>query len=182
METVYETLLGIWNKERASEELTSIPEKLLEDLAEYFSYLRRQIRLSDRSSLNTRVRSAELEMLQRLLESLLRIRMRKIVAMAFQQPSVENVLPFEKKTFNVIQRVMSQHEDMIRSGLNDPRMLQREIERRYEVVIFLKDFPRFVGEDLSSYGPFKAGDVAAIYSGNVPALARKNVVKPVKLI
>ncbi|MEM2236856.1 MAG: hypothetical protein QXR26_01510 [Candidatus Caldarchaeum sp.] len=182
MEEVYETLLGLWSREKASEELTSIPEEFFEDLAEYFAYIRRQIRLSDKNSLNTRIRSVELEMLQNLLESLLRIRMKKIVAMAFQQPVLENVLPFEKKTFNVIQRAVSQHEAMIRNGLNDPRMLQREIDRRYEVVIFLKDFPRFVGEDLNSYGPFKAGDVAAVYAGNVAALVRKNIVRPVKLI
>ncbi len=182
MEEVYEALVNLWQKERTSSELISLPERFLNELTEYFAFIRRQIRLSDKESLNTKIRSAEFGMMQRLLESLLKIRMRKIMSLVHQPTELQNFLPFEKKTFNIIQRVLSQHESMIKNSLNNPRILQRDLNRRYEVVVFLKDFPKFVGEDLNSYGPFKAGDVASICSENVPALVMKNVVKPIKSV
>jgi len=182
MNDVYETLFNVWSKEKSSKELTALPENLLNELAEYFAQLRRQIKLGDRNSLNTLLKSAELEILQKFLGSLLRIRMRKIVNSALRQEPLENLLPFEKKTFNILQRAIAHHTDMMKNGLNDPRTLQFENEHRNEVVIFLRDFPKFVGEDLNSYGPFKAGDVASINSGNAQALVRKHVVKIIKSV
>ncbi|MCS6768900.1 MAG: hypothetical protein NZ570_00470 [Candidatus Caldarchaeum sp.] len=182
MEEVYEKLFSLWQKQRSSEELLKIPEELLNELAEYFALIRRQVRLSDKNSLQTKVRLAEFDMMQRLLESLLKHRMRKIIALSSTLSSLENLLPFEKNTFNTMQRVVSQHESMVRNGLNDPRILYREMEHRYEIVVFLKDFPKFVGEDLYGYGPFKSGDVAAICSANVPALQKREIVKPVKSV
>lgn len=182
MDDVYERLYELWQRQRTSDELVKIPDELLNDLAEYFAAVKRQVRLSDRNSLNTKLKLAELEMMQRIMQSLLRARMRRIMALASKASGIDNVLPFEKKTFNTIQRILTQHESKIMNGLNDPRILVHETEHRHEVVVFLKDFPKFVGEDLQSYGPFKAGDVAAICSGNVPALQRRGIVKPIKSV
>jgi len=43
----------------------------------------------------------------------------------------------------------------------------------YEEVRFLRDVPAIVGEDLKTYGPFKAGDVAKLPRGNADALVRQ---------
>lgn len=182
MEEVYERLLDAWNKERSTSEVVKISEELLESLAEYLAQVRRQLKLSDRDSVNAQLKTAEIEMLQKLLQSLLRRRMDKIVHAVFQKTPLDNLLPAERKTYNALLRAVSQHEAVIKSGLVNPRDLLKESEHEHEVVVFLKDFPKFVGEDLNSYGPFKAGDVAAICSGNVPSLVRRNIVRLVKSV
>lgn len=182
MEEVYEKLFDVWNRERAVSEIIKVPEDLLESLAEYFAQLRRQLRLSEKDSVNAQLKKTEMEMLQRLLQSLLYIRMRKIIHAVFNQTALDNLLPVERKTYNALQRAISQHEAVVKSGVVDPRELLKESEHRHEVVIFLRDFPKFVGEDLNSYGPFKAGDVATIYSGNVPSLVKRNIVRLVKSV
>jgi DNA replication factor GINS len=182
VEDVYERLLDAWKKERSASEVVKISEELLENLAEYLAQLRRQLKLSDKDSVNAQLKTAELEMLQKLLQSLLQKRMHKIITAVFQKTPLDNLLPAERKTYNALQRTISQHEAVIKSGLVNPRDLLKESEHKHEVVVFLKDFPKFVGEDLNSYGPFRAGDVAAICSGNVPSLVRRNIVRLVKSV
>lgn len=182
MEEVYEKLLELWNKERVVDELQQIPETFFDELSEYMGHLRRTIRLGEKNSPNTLVKKAELEMVVRLLESLMRTRMNKVVEAAFKQTTLENALPFEKRTLSDIQRALSQHEAKIRNGLSSPKSFFVEEEEKLEVVVFLKDFPKFVGEDLQSYGPFKEGDIATVYYANVQALMQKKIVRPIKLI
>ncbi len=45
------------------------------------------------------------------------------------------------------------------------------------LVTFLTDVPKFVGEDLKTYGPFTTGDLAWIPKGNVKILEEKGVIK-----
>ncbi|MDW8083848.1 MAG: hypothetical protein RMI49_01415 [Candidatus Caldarchaeum sp.] len=182
MEDVYERLLELWKRERLDRELQQIPEDFLEKLCSYIGSIRRQVRLSERESPNTYVRKAELEMISHLLESLLRIRFSKIVEAAFNQYSIENTLPFEKRTLNNIQRTLLQHVERIKNSLSNPKSLLAEEEEKLEIVVFLRDFPKFVGEDLRSYGPFKEGDVATIYPANAQALVQKKIVRLVKLV
>ncbi|MDW8062961.1 MAG: hypothetical protein RMI43_02185 [Candidatus Caldarchaeum sp.] len=182
MEETYEKLLELWNAERMNNELQQIPEQFFEELSNYMGHLRRQIRLSERDSPNTLLKNTELEMIAKLLESLLRLRLRKIIEAAFTQTPAENMLPFEKKTHTYIIRALSHHEAKIRNASASPKSLLAEAEEKSEVVVFLKDFPKFIGEDLRAYGPFKEGDVATIYYANAQALAQKKVVRLIKLI
>ena len=45
------------------------------------------------------------------------------------------------------------------------------------LVAFKENVPKFVGEDLRTYGPFTAGDLAWIPKGNVKILEKKGVIK-----
>ncbi|MEM0349008.1 MAG: hypothetical protein QXE96_02795 [Candidatus Caldarchaeum sp.] len=182
MEEVYEKLLELWGRERSEPSLQKIDEIFLDTLANYMGMLRRQVRLSERDSLNASLKSAELQMLGKLLESVLSIRFRKISEAAMRQEQLENLLPFEKKTMEHIMRALSFHEAKVRNGVHNPRTLYAEEDEKLEVVVFLRDFPKFVGEDLVSYGPFKEGDLATIYHANAVALAQKKVVRLMKLI
>ncbi|MEM4574479.1 MAG: hypothetical protein QXF45_08090 [Candidatus Caldarchaeum sp.] len=182
MEEIYEKLLELWNQERTDEKMQAIPDNFFEELSSYVGKLRRQIRLSEKDSPNTLVKNKEIEMITRLLESFLRIRFYKLMEAALEQRSVENMLPFEKKTFAAITQTLSQHEDKIKNSLSSPKLLMTEEEEKLELVVFLQDFPKFVGEDLRSYGPFKEGDVTTIHYANAQALSKKKIVRPVKLI
>jgi len=176
---MYEKTLELWLREREMKDLCEIPESFVEELSKYASTLRRQIRLSDRSSLSSALKSAELDMVQAIVESLLEMRFRKIIMMSIDDRQPDNMLSFEKKTFYGLQRIMSEHRERIKSISHELRMPYSDSEPKYDVVSFLQPFPKVVGEDLRSYGPFKPGDIAALPPANARSLARRNIVRRV---
>jgi DNA replication factor GINS len=178
---IYERLLELWTRERSSETLTKIPEELIKELSTHVSLIRRQLKLSERGSINAALRNSELHMIQRILESLFKVRLRKIMTSGASDGQLENLLSFERRFYNILQRALQSHLDSVKSILSNPLLLQPRKESKYEVVIFLKQSPRIVGEDLVSYGPFQEGDIASLPVENANLLARRNIVRRVQL-
>jgi len=177
----YEKTLELWMREKGTEELCEIPAGFEEELYNYASEMRRQLRLSDRSALSSSLKSSELEVAKRMAESLFEIRFRKIVAMAMTDRQPERILNFEKKLFYGLQRLVSEHRDRIKSVSRELRISHGNADSRYDVVAFMQPFPKVIGEDLRSYGPFKQGDVATLPPENARSLAKRNVVRRVVL-
>ncbi|MEM3123520.1 MAG: hypothetical protein QW756_05505 [Nitrososphaerota archaeon] len=179
---VYERLLSLWMRERSSVKLNKLPEEMLKEVSSHVSNLRRQQKLSERGSINSVLRGSEIIMIQRLLDSLFRLRLGKIIRSGISEIPTENMLPFERRYVNTITRAAQEHSYTTRTILTNLQLLQHRKESRYEVVVFLKSFPKIVGEDLVSYGPFSEGDLATIPVENASLLASKNVVKLVRLV
>ncbi len=173
--------MELWTRERSTEQLTAIPNELVQELATYASDIRRQIRLTDRDSITAALKSAELEMLQRLLKSLLEVRFRKILAAVLKGEEPENLTPFEKRVFHSLQRTIDEYMDSIDMMARQLRMTFMETDSKYDVVSFLQPVGRFVGEDLKSYGPFKQGDIAILPVENARSLAKRSIVKRIIL-
>ncbi len=180
-EGIFEKLLELWIRERSSETLVKIPEELIREISAHTSLMRRQLKLSEKGSISAALKNSELNMMQKMLESLFKIRLDKIMAASPEKGPPENMLYFEGRFYNTLQRALQIHLDSVRSILTNPLLLQPRKEFKYEIVIFLKQSPKIVGEDLTSYGPFQEGDMASLPAENANLLARRNVVRRVQL-
>ncbi|GBC69177.1 hypothetical protein HRbin01_00871 [archaeon HR01] len=177
----YERLLEVWMREKNTESLTKISEDFLKDLSAYMSHLRRQQKLSDKTSLTHILKGSEISMIKALVESLLRLRLSKIFKVVSDEEHLENMLSLERRTYNTVLLALQGHLDSVAGILSNPRLLAAGKESRYEVVIFLKPSPKIVGVDMASYGPFREGDMAHIPAENAELLARRGVARRVQL-
>ena len=78
---MYESLFEYWKQERTSEKLLSLRETFMQRLRTYIEQLISEMRSEDLSELHRLLLEAELSNLRFILNSLLRHRVKKILAM-----------------------------------------------------------------------------------------------------
>ena len=181
-DNIHDRLASIWAQERNSQELTEIPKELFESLSKYVSGLRHKIRLTSKDSVERDLRQSEIEFISRLVRSIFTLRYRKILLHILRDRQPVNMLPFEKQFYNYISTAVVEYRDLI--DMISSRFVIPQVSpmQNYELVAFLKDFPKIVGEDLREYGPFKAGDMAVLPRENARSLSKDGVVKRIMLL
>lgn len=173
----YETIRNAHRAEK-EEELQKLPTGFLESVKNWFSH---KEKLRDTTSL------LEVENAKKLLEDIINRRERKIVLSALR--TVRGDLPpssltdEERKFFDQLVNVLKvfrndmnerfrNYADIVEEKVEEAKKSMEElkpVEERVEnkfikpngklLVKALTDLPRFVGSNMESYGPLKAGDV-----------------------
>jgi DNA replication initiation complex subunit (GINS family) len=173
----YETIRNAHRAEK-EEELQKLPQGFFESVRSWFSH---KEKLKDTASL------LEVENAKKLLEDVINRRERKIVLSALR--TVRGELPpssltdDERKFFdqlvNILKAFGNEMNEKFRSyaeiveekleeakkSIEELKPIEKEIENKFIkpngklLVKALIDLPRFVGSDMQSYGPIKAGDV-----------------------
>lgn len=174
----FETLFKIWLKERESQEPIAIPNEFHDEIYRYFGRVRKQLRVSDRKSLGSKLKSLELERSQEIVKLLFEARMKKILTIALHEKQPENLLEFEKHIFTSFSRVVSEYRERVENAVYDLRaFFALGGDTNYSVVGFLQPIVKIVGEDGKAYGPFRTGDVASLPTGNARILIKREVAK-----
>lgn len=182
VEGFYEELLKLWQDELSSEGLIKIPDDFERKLYSYVARLKQLLKVSDKRSLTFSTKSAELESIKKLVASLLETRYRKIISMLIAGIELENLMEFEKDLAFSISKAMHDYKQKVKSLLHDLKIPSKdELEIKYELVCFMQDFPKIVGEDLKSYGPFKQFDIATLPPQNAIAMLNRKVVSSIDL-
>ena len=180
-ESVYEKLLTIWSGERSSEGLTQLDMQFFNSLTEYVSSLKHKVRLSTKDSLTSMIKNKELEIIRDLVKSIFEIRYRKILDMALRGEEPENMLPIERRFYNMLFNTLDEYREILK-GITTTFRIPKVVEgQRYETVAFLSDSPKIVGEDLREYGPFKAGDIASLPLSNASSLIKHGIAKRISI-
>jgi len=180
---VYESLMEAWRIERGEEGPAKLPEELLEDIRKYIGGLKHQLRVSDRGTLTSELREVFLEAVMRIVQELFELRLRKLVEAAVEEKPLENLIGFERRIYPRLVSLVKEYRDCIEELIEAVAYQNWErIPSRYELVCFLKDVPEFIGIDLESYGPFRAGDIAALPSENARNLELAGVVRVIKVL
>lgn len=188
----YETIRSAHRAEK-DEELQKLPEGFFESVRNWFKH---KENMKDTTSL------LEVENAKKLLEDVINRRQKKIVLAALR--TVRGDLPpnnlneEERKFFDKIVNILKgfrnnmkekfrSFDDIVEEKIEDAKKSvevlkpQEKIEPQKLIkpdgklmVKILNDLPRFVGSNLESYGPLKAGDVITLPEkiGNV-LIARK---------
>ncbi|RLF17061.1 MAG: hypothetical protein DRJ66_01705 [Thermoprotei archaeon] len=169
-ESIYEILIKIWLKELEENELTEVPFDIYEKVSGYL----RQIKESD---VPQSIRSAEEKFIRKLVLSLFKIRITKLIT-AFLSGvaiSTEDLPPEEREVLNAFR---NSFDKILIKFSQDLSSKVKEKERRrksYVLIRFRADIPRFVGSDNNIYGPFRCEDVAFIPSPDAEDLISKGL-------
>ena len=175
----YETIRNAHRAEKG-EELQKLPEGFFDAVKRWFSH---KEKLKDTTSL------LEVENAKKLLEDIINMRERKIVLSALRTIRGElpptNLSDEERKFFDeVVNSLNSFKNNMNERFRSFDEIVEEKVEEAKKSIeelkpeektenIFVKpngkilvkivqEMPRFVGPDLESYGPLKAGDVITL--------------------
>lgn len=175
---MYESLFEYWKQERASEKLLSLRETFIQRLRAYIEQLISEMQSEDLSELHRLLLEAELSNLRFILNSLLRHRVKKIIAMVLESKSIDSSLltrqeqRFVDQITRSIRSVMLLEEDLFVP-------LESDSSSSLTLVRFLEDYPQIVGVDLKTFGPFRADDLAVLPLENARGIIRRNGAEPV---
>jgi len=166
----YETIRKLVMDEKAAPKLNKLPEDFFENVR---IYLEKKSKISD-----SKEDRWELDSARRWLQDLLDIRERKLlmIAPAFvKSGALPGDITLEEKDF--FDRVVEQLKGF-QSRKRD--VLEGKMEK-LESVAFLQDVPKFVGINMSNYGPFKQGDVASLPEENAKLLVENQAAKKLSI-
>lgn len=180
---LYEALMEAWRLEKGEQDPAKLPEDLLENIRKYVGNLKHQLRVSDKGTLTSELKEVFLEAITRVVRELFELRLRKLIRVAIEEKPVENLLGFERRIYPKLVSLIKEYRDYVRELIEAVAYQSWErMPSRYELVCFLKDAPEFIGIDLESYGPFKAGDLAALPSENARNLELAGIVRVIKVL
>lgn len=176
----YETIRNAHRAEK-EEELQKLPEGFFESVRNWFKF---KEKMKDTTSL------LEVENAKKLLEDVINRRQKKIVLAALStmrgQLPPSSLTDEERKFFDEIVNILKlfkndmnekfrSFDDIIeekveeaKKSIEELKPLEEKIEKTVVkpdgklLVKILADLPRFVGNDMQSYGPLKVGDIITL--------------------
>lgn len=174
---VFSKVFEIWKKEKYMKELSFISPEIEELIYQYINYIKKQLKVSDKKALSTILKYKEYEMLQKMIYEIFETRLRKIVLSILEDSYSENLLDFERSLTQSLTKIFDEYREKVRNLSFKPKTILFPKEKNRFLTVFLQNFPKIVGEDMKSYGPFKAYDIATIPIENIKGLSRKKIVR-----
>lgn len=151
-------------RERLSPELVSLPDDFYPRLSQFLSSLASE----QAEGLKKEVLEEKRKTVLRMARELIDLRVRKALFPLLEGKQV-GLLPTERSHLEeAVGAIRRMHESLL------CQVPAREPQTR--LVLIREKIPRIVAEDMKFYGPFAAGDVAAIPRRTAELLAKKNLV------
>jgi DNA replication factor GINS len=176
--SLYMALLERWQAERDSSDLLPLRDAFFQSLRDYVEQVLEQSRAENTSDLQRQLLETELMNLRFMMESLLTMRVQKILTKLVEQNIDYDLLTRSERRF------ADQSSRNLRSVLMPVEDLFTPLETngksRLLLIRFLEEHPQLVGVDLKTYGPFKPDDLAALPAENARLIIRKNQAEPVE--
>ncbi len=160
----YESIRKIIDEEKASSNLTKIPEDFFAQAKAY---------LTKKSTVEKD--DWRLESAKRRMQDIVDIREKKIVNLALYSvrsgAKTENLTVDEQLFFDKLIDLIKKFRENVESA----------IQTKEDLVAFKQDFEEFVGIDMKNYGPFKAGDIATLPRPNAELLIKKEIAEKIEM-
>ena len=181
----YMELLKAWLKERHEEDLQALPPSLYKEVGAYILRMREETRMMERGTTRSRISERERENVEKMIEDLFRLRLRKIILTELSGEEVEaEMLTREERRFLLeLKRAISEHQENLKSILRGrgPEVKAKPRKRsELKVIRILEHIPAIIGIDMKTYGPFKPEDVAALPAENAENLIRRGLAVEVE--
>ena len=168
----YKILLEAWFNEIEEEGLTEIPLNIYNETQEYLK------RLKGKEELPKEIRKAEEEFIRKLILSLFKVRVLKLIVSFVSGEIVElsKLPPEEQEFFNdfriAFEKVVAK---FVQSDKNEENQKLAKTINNYVLVRFISSATRFIGADKNVYGPFEREDVALIPASDAEDLISKGL-------
>ncbi|HII60820.1 Gins 15 protein [Pyrococcus horikoshii] len=180
-----EVLRRLLERELSSEELTEIDEEFYRDLASFRKALELNAeRYEERGEdIEKRLYLAQLSLVQSIAREILKIRLHKIVDMAFEGVP-KNLVGDEKKIFAVLSAFINGEPISIET--TEVEVKEEKVESKtpsgfLELYLLKSDIPRIIDENLNEYGPFKAGDLVTLPRSIGNVLVKREVAEKITI-
>jgi len=171
-ETIYETL----RREKYKEELQKLDENFYDNVANYLSekihFLNSQKDKESLFSSELQKTQKQIDNLRRMLKELYDKREAKIMQLALfcarsnTKKDYTNMLKKEMVAYNNVVDELKNIRTIVFDEMLTKKNVVKEVKElkknidNLKIVRFVKEVSSFIGEDLNTYGPFKAKDVA----------------------
>ncbi|MFX0170064.1 MAG: hypothetical protein ACFE89_12020 [Candidatus Hodarchaeota archaeon] len=174
---MYTELLERWQAEREAPTLLSLRDSFLQNLRSYIERVLDLSQSAEKNSIQRQLYKTELANLRFMINNLLQLRVRKILAL----------IPDQEVDFELLTRNERRFVEQITRNLRSVFMVTDDLFTPIDanssatllLVRFLDDHPQLVGVDLKTYGPFRADDLAMLPAENARLMIRKNQAEPV---
>lgn len=165
-----ETIRRIFEEEKNSQGLTSLPDDFFGQVRDYLEKKSRMARVeADRWALDS---------IKRRLKTIFERRERKILnsAHGFINSGVtpENLTPEEERFFEKV-------VECVKSFQKDRKERFETGHEKLSLVTILGDVERFVGINMRNYGPFRTGDIATLPEPNADLLINKGLAEKTEI-
>lgn len=180
---MYKKLYATWKREIENPEIQSIPANFYSDIANYFLRLKKEGRMLDKRSMKAKLLRDEIRNVRQIFQNLFETRCRKLIKKVARGEKISSgFLTNAEKDFYT--HVLPPFEELQKLAEDislgyTPKMEESQKIRK-AVVRFLKEVPAIIGADMSTYGPFKPGDVASLPLDNSKILVKQNLAERVK--
>lgn len=162
----YETLRKIANAERSETGMVRLPDNFFREVNAYIT----------KKSQAKADGNWELEAVIQTLNEILERRERKMVNFAIDSvrsgDTPANLTDIEAETFNKVVAILSDFK------LNMKQLIEHA---EVEIIVVAKDLDSFVGTDLKTYGPLKAGDIVMLPKDVAKLLLEKEYAQKMKV-
>lgn len=191
----FETIYEILRKEKFRQEIQKLDPEFFTNLV---TYLKEKQAILDAQNGKTSIFSQEKERTQseitnirKMIKELYEKREQKIIQLAMlsartnNNPDTTDLLPEEKLFFESIKENLTFHREDILNNLlemrtpsirkDKPKDIKTEKQLSTKLIRFINAVPKFVAEDLNTYGPFVEEDTA-----NLPVLVADLLIRRTK--
>ncbi|MBI2663066.1 hypothetical protein HYX15_00880 [Candidatus Woesearchaeota archaeon] len=198
----YEVLYDILRKEKYNQELQRLDKDFFEKVTKYInekmSILESQEqKTSIFASTELQKTRKQLENISKILKDLYERRENKIIQIALfasktkEKPDLSVLLPDEQGFYNSIILILNQYRMNILFNVLEgkaPRIVEVEKpkelksqnkDKENKTIMFTENVPKFMGDDLSIYGPFKQEDIASLPKMIVEILVSKGKAREI---
>ena len=172
---IYDELYRFWEREMENTEIQVLPNDFYVELARYVKRILDEKKMLDASSVKAHLLNLELNNVRKMSREIVRLRWRKLYRRLLVEGEVnEEALTSEEKSFYT-QLIDGKEafDSFVSRILDGVYRWERDTERKYLLVRFLKDVPEIVGSDLKTYGPFKPEDLATLPVENARILIKQ---------
>lgn len=183
----YNDLYDALRKERYSEQLQPLQKEFVKEVSNY---------LKDREELVSKEKdlfSDELQKNKKHLENAISIfkelmlrRKKKLLELAFisaetgiSKRDFENMLPFEKETFEKIMKAINEGDKKIEKTMSGADEAEGGSVQKNKLIIFKSDTEEFLDLEGNKLGPFKKGDIVNLSQEIANILIVDNKADPV---
>lgn len=181
---MYKKLYESWKREAENAEIQRLPSNFYSETAHFFQKLKEEGRMLDKRSVKAKILRDEIRKVKRIFQKLFEIRYNKLVEKATKGQKIpSDFLTVEEKRFYT--SILPFTEELQNLAEDIPLGYTPKEDRKQElkktVVRFVNEVPAIIGADMSTYGPFKTGDVASLPVENSKILIKKNLAKRVEV-
>jgi len=164
----YEDLRRIYRLEKSTSKLVNVDDDFYNALYEFLENEKKRYLESLKDFSDADVKA--FANLKRMVQELLSLREKKLLNMALLASRLESyeipkIPPVEKEMFQNILKILEKHNKLLDEVFSPTLKETQKKENKKLDTIKIKicaDIPKFLGQDMKEYGPFKNNDVVQL--------------------
>lgn len=180
-------LRELLERELSSNELTPLDDEFYREFDSLVKALKLRVESSRErgEAVEESLYLAELEVVERLMREIIRVRLHKLVDLAFEG-KLQNLVDDEKRIFGLLIAFINREPFEIPEGVVEEKIKEvKEIAETKiptgEAYLIETDIPKILDEKLNEYGPFKAGDLVTLPRSLAKILIERGVAKRIRI-